>query len=181
MKKIGFSVALISVISLPCFILAQDSLDLQSSPDTPMEIEPESSMTPENLELDMPSITEAKEVNLDTIPFRDHWRHHPRDPYTAAWMALLIPGMGHFYCGEVGMGLTFIVLESLTVVWFQAEGIGGMIRGYGHPERPLIVFGALKVIEIVTAVNASKKYNKAHGFVFCTSQNGIGLGWAFRF
>ncbi|NQV34797.1 MAG: signal peptidase I [Phycisphaeraceae bacterium] len=60
--------------------------------------------------------------------------HHPnrRRPSTAAFLSLVMPGLGHVYCGKIQSGMVFM----LTVTMFSAVWLGGIV----HEETPFLPF-----------------------------------------
>ena len=79
---------------------------------------------------------------------------HKRRPWVAAFLSLVMPGLGHVYCGEIQNGIVFM----LTVTMFSCVWLGGI----SNPKTPFLVcsvvtWGVLLLALIVAVVDSYRK------------------------
>jgi len=50
-----------------------------------------------------------------------------KEPWIAGILSLFLAGAGHIYCGKVGLGIVFIVID--LILYYITQGIGALIFG----------------------------------------------------
>ncbi|MCP4453046.1 MAG: signal peptidase I [Planctomycetes bacterium] len=79
---------------------------------------------------------------------------HKRRPWVAAFLSLVMPGLGHVYCGEIRNGIVFMLAVTMfSCVW---------LVGIAHPKTPflacsVVAWGVLGLALIVAVVDSYRK------------------------
>jgi len=75
------------------------------------------------------------------------YNSHKKSPGIAAVLSFIVTGLGHIYCGKIGVGLMLLFLE--IVLFF----IGFLLF------FPLFLAAFIWIISIIDAYDIAKKYN----------------------
>ncbi|MCP4453307.1 MAG: hypothetical protein GY809_17750, partial [Planctomycetes bacterium] len=72
---------------------------------------------------------------------------HRRRPWIAAFLSLIMPGLGHIYCGKIQSGMAIM----LIVTMFSAAWLGGIM----HEKTPFLPFslmvGGILLLAVIVA------------------------------
>ena len=66
-----------------------------------------------------------------------------KEPWIAGLMSFFLAGTGHIYCGKVGVGILFIIID--LILYFTTAGIGAIIFG---------------IIAMITSIQLAKDINE---------------------